>query len=70
MVANYVDADRTAKQAFDPFICGGIVDGAETIILEVAKARHEAKSEEMAQREDVIVRSAGVRVMLSIGVEK
>jgi hypothetical protein len=50
-------------QSFDPFVSGGLLNGAETIILEVSKTRHEAESKEIAQGEDVIARAAGVGVM-------
>ena len=63
MFANDVDADRAAEQSFDPFVRGGLLNCAETIILEVSKTRHEAESKEIAQGEDVIARGAGVGVM-------
>ena len=55
------------NRRLDPFVGGGFLNSAETIILEIAKARHEAESEEMAQREDVIVRSARVGIVLLDG---
>ena len=55
------------NRALDPLVCGGLLYRAETIILEIAQTRHEAKPEKMAQRENMIARAAGVRVMLFDG---
>src|SRR6516165_6869514 len=44
MFANDVNADRTAEQSLDPFVDVSFLDGTETIILEITKARHEAES--------------------------
>ena len=43
MFANDVAPDWAAEQVLDPFVGGGFLDGAETVILEIAKARHEAE---------------------------